>query len=399
MKLLIIAPQNCYPPADGGKIGIYFPLLEYAKWATVHYAFTTEKIPDENCKSHFENAGIQLHPFIINTKDSAVAMVKNIFYTIPFKFQKYFNLFFLQYLDSLISRENITHIWINHAHMASYALELKKKHPIRIYLREHNIEFSLVEQLIPFLPGILKKIIAGWQFRKTKRYEINAWHAFDQIVFISDADYEIARKHYTGKNTTLIYDSYEQDCIRQDSGQVQFEPDSFIYTGSMNTLQNAINLKTFVTNIWMQFKKENTSFKLCITGNTKEEVAKQLGVNLPDYHIEVMGFVPDINEAIASKQFFLSPTYIGSGVRIKVLNAMAAGAVCFITPKDEAMLNDIKDGKNCFVFSDYESFKSKLSMALNTEKYQATGMQAKLLMQQEKYSWQYYGQAVKRLMQ
>lgn len=399
MKILVIAPQNVYPPADGGKIGIYFPLLEFAKWATVHYAFTTDKMPDVNCKSHFEHAGIHLHPFVINTKDSAALLLKNAFYKIPFKFQKYYSKPFVQYLDSLIGRENITHIWINHAHMASYALELQKNHRLKIYLREHNIEFSLVEQLIPFLQGTLKRIIANWQLRKTQRYEIDAWQAFDKVVFISDADYATARQYYNGTNTTLIYDSYEKDSIKPVPEQVKSEPDTFIYTGSMHTLQNAINLKEFVKIIWIRFIKENPSFKLCITGNTKETVAKYLDVNLSDYQIEVLGFVPDINEAIASKQFFLSPTYIGSGVRIKVLNAMAAGAVCFITPRDEAMLDDITDGENCFVFSDYDSFIKKLSMALDLEKYRAISMHARSLMQQEKYSWRYYGQAVKTMMQ
>lgn len=399
MKLLIIAPQNAYPPADGGKIGIYFPLIEFARWATVHYAFTTDELPDVNCKKKLENQGVQLHPFVLTTKDSPLVLIKNIFFSIPFKFQKYYSSAFLQYLNLLVCRENITHVWINHAHMASYALALRKKHTVKIYLREHNIEFSLVQQLIPFLKSILKRKIAYWQFRKTLRYEVNAWRAFDKVVFISDADYATARQYYDGTNTTLIYDSYEKDSIKPITNATKFEPDSFIYTGSLHTLQNAINLKTFVNNIWTRFSKENPSYKLYITGNSAETVEKHLGINLSDHQIDVLGFVPDINEAIASKQFFLSPTYIGSGVRIKVLNAMASGAVCFITPMDEAMLDDIVDEKNCFVFSDYCSFTDKLVLARNPEKYKAVSKQASMLMQQEKYSWQYYGEAVKQLMQ
>ncbi len=399
MKLLVIAPQNCFPPKDGGKIGIYFPLVEYAKWCTVHYAFTTDVLPDASCTGHFIALGIHLHPFILNTKDTAVGLVKNIFSTVPFKFQKYFSPTFLTYLQTLISNEKITHVWINHAHMAEYALQLKQANAIKIHLREHNIEFSLVEQIIPFLSGRIKKILAKWQYHKTRKYETTAWNKFDTVVFISDADKAIARQYYHGTNTTIIYDSYEQISITKGANERQYEPGSFIFTGSVSTIQNAINLKTFIYEIWMPLVQANTRYKLYITGNDELAIKNLLHINLKEHHIFVMGFVDDIVSAIAEKQFFLSPTYIGAGVRIKVLNAMAMGAVCFISPKDEAMLDDICNKKNAFVFNDIHDFQKMIDVANNPQTYDAISKAAIHLTHQYKYSWSAYSDAVKKLLQ
>ncbi len=399
MKLLVIAPQNCFPPKDGGKIGIYFPLVEYAKWGTVHYAFTTDKLPDGECTQHFSSMGIHLHPFVIVTKDSAFGLIKNLFSSIPFKFQKYFSTLFLQYLQELIRKEKITHIWINHAHMAEYALQLKKQNAVKIYLREHNIEFSLVEQLVPFLEGNIKKRLANWQYHKTKQYETTAWNLFDKVILISDADKAIAEQYYIGQNTTLIYDSYEQAFMDKLIDENIYEPESFIFTGNINTIQNAINLKTFVHEIWNPFIYANPSYKLYITGNEKVAIENLLQINLMEHHIFVMGFVEDIVSAIRSKQFFLSPTYIGAGVRIKVLNAMALGAVCFISSKDEAMLNDICNKKNSLVFNDINDFQEMIAVANNPEIYKSVSNAAKELVNQYKYSWSAYSESVKRILQ
>lgn len=399
MKLLVIAPQNCFPPKDGGKIGIYFPLVEYAKWTTVHYAFTTDILPDASCITHFTTMGIQLHPFVMDTKDTAIGLFKNLFSAIPFKFQKYFSTTFLNYLQTLISNEHITHVWVNHAHMAEYALQLKQQNAIKIHLREHNIEFSLVEQLIPFLEGKIKKILAKWQYQKTKHYETTAWNLFDTVILISDADKAIAGQYYNGKNITTIYDSYEQAFLNQVNDIKNYEPGTFIFTGNIGTIQNAINLKTFIQKIWKPFVQANPFYKLYITGNDEASIETLLQINLVDHHIFVLGFVEDIVSAIASKQFFLSPTYIGAGVRIKVLNAMAMGAVCFISPKDEAMLDDICNKKNAFVFNNINDFQDMIEMANNSETYIAVSKAAKELVCQHKYSWSAYNESIKRILQ
>jgi hypothetical protein len=73
-----------------------------------------------------------------------------------------------------------------------------------------------------------------------------------------------------------------------------------------------------------------------------------------------LGFVEDVASTISSKKYFISPTYIGSGLRIKVLNALSGGAVCFLTPLDASMLSNFVDGENIIKFSDFKEFYEKL---------------------------------------
>jgi spore maturation protein CgeB len=51
---------------------------------------------------------------------------------------------------------------------------------------------------------------------------------------------------------------------------------------------------------------------------------------------------------------------MGSGVRIKILNAMALGMVCFISKLDYESMDYFVDMENVVQYSDFEEFYQKL---------------------------------------
>jgi polysaccharide biosynthesis protein PslH len=397
MNLLIIAPQNCYPPKDGGKIGIYYPIIHLKEYFNIHYAFITQESVTTEAVNEFQENKIQLHPFYLDTKDKAAGLIKNAFSKQPYKFQKYFSPSFLHYLENIFVKEKIDAVWTNHCHMAEYGIRLKKEFGIKIYLREHNIEYSLVQQLTGFIKNPLKRILAQWQFKKTKRYEINAWRLFEKTFFISDSDFEEALKNIDQQKAVLLFDSFDEKLLlREKNEDVIAELNSFIFTGNIGPVQNKINLQKFINEIWMPFVKTNADYKLYITGNTDDELEAALGKGFTDHNIINLGFVSDLQKTILSKQFFISPTFIGSGIRIKVLNAMASGAVCFITGIDKNMLHDINDMEHAVIFNSAESFAKKVKLLSNDKGlYNIISKNAKQLVQVKMHSWESYALKVK----
>ena len=64
-KLLYIAPQNPYPPENGGKIGIYYPAKYLAKYFDLYFV-TPYNITNCNLDisiEHFNNLNIKYFPF------------------------------------------------------------------------------------------------------------------------------------------------------------------------------------------------------------------------------------------------------------------------------------------------------------------------------------------------
>jgi hypothetical protein len=126
---------------------------------------------------------------------------------------------------------------------------------------------------------------------------------------------------------------------------------------------------------------------LYVTGNDDKELQKfQLPKNL---NIVSLGFVAQLSSVIASKKYFVSPTYIGSGMRIKVLNAMAAGAVCFLTPLDAEMAVFLKHSNNIIRFNNFPDFYTNLmDLESNVSLYNSISLQAKTI--SAAFSWKDY---------
>ena len=143
---------------------------------------------------------------------------------------------------------------------------------------------------------------------------------------------------------------------------IEVEPDTFIFTGSLNSFQNQNNLNYFIKNIWIPFSAKVPEAKLYITGDKEEILLYKLNMTkelLSKYNIVNLGFVDDIKQTISSKQFVVSPTLYGSGIRLKVLEALSLKKVTFVSDIDYQMASCFKDMENIVHYSNFEDFYNK----------------------------------------
>jgi glycosyltransferase involved in cell wall biosynthesis len=363
-KLLFLAPQNPYPPIDGGKISIYYPIKYLSKFFDIYF-ITPVKQLDENVDraiKHFQNIEVKYLPVVKNTDDKIIDLFKNVFNEVPFKWYKYYSDDILDLCKKLVIKEDIRYILISAPHMAIYAVKLKKLNPnLKIYLREHNIEFSLVEQFINFTKNPAYKLIGIWQLKKTKLLEQKYWELFDKIFFISDYDYEIAKSFRPdlASKFYVLYDGFEINkiCKCKEFGN------TFIIPTNINAIQNQISVKWFIEKIWIpsfDYIKQN-NFVLSITSGSEHEWKKILGVrNLEQFNIRLLGFVKNIDEELCKHKYVISPTIMGSGLRLKILHSMASGKVVFATGYDVKTVKVFKDMENIVEFNSSVEFIEKI---------------------------------------
>ncbi len=375
-NILYMAPQNVIPPVDGGKIGIYYPLLFLSKFYDL-YLFFIKDVSENVDINDYLALGIKGVEYCeLDKKDRLINLLLNYSKKEPFKFQKYFNCLCLNKIDEIVLKNKIDLIICSHPHLFKYALYLKKKYNIKILLREHNLEYQLVYEYYKYEKNPVKKYIAYTQYIKTKKYETKAWNIADGVVFISDTDYKEAVKYSKNiEHFYLVYDGFiinkfkTNDIIKNR----EYEPFSCIFTGNLNTLQNRINLNWFIKSIWLNFIKKNYKYKLYITGNNDQSITEKLSYKISELNkinIFNLGFVKDIDAAISSKQFFISPSIIGSGIRIKILHALSLGVPVFATIKDYEMISLFDDMNNIIMFKDFEEFEIKINnLTINMENY------------------------------
>lgn len=388
-KILCIAPQNPLPYTDGGKIGIFFPLKYLAKYNDLYFSCPVQKINNNDIRNYKEY-NIKFFPYFLNTKDNYKFYFKSLFTQRSFKLEKYYNKKYLKYLVNLVNENNIEILWINSLHMGIYGIKLKKYYPhLKIFLREHNIEYELVRQYSKHCNNIFIKFISYLEYLKTKRYEINTCKKFDKTYFISDSDLEIAKTFGNYSQDNLIYDGVEIE----NNLNIDCEDNSFIFTGSLSSFQNGKNLNNFIKNIWKPFINRYPQNKLYITGNTNKMLHDKLNLSVNDLHdmnIYNLGFVENIKETIQSKKYIVSPTLCGSGIRLKVLEGLSLKRPIFVLDTDFLMCNKFKDLVNIIHYSTVENFCSKYLLLENDKKLYDKICNNGFKLAKEVFSWQIY---------
>lgn len=398
-KILFLMLQDALPPTDGGKIGIFYPIKYFAKYCEVYMALPVEQISDEIYEK-YAKYDIAAIPFQFSTKDSPYYYFKSIFSNISFKMTKYYNQKFYEKIEKFVKENNIEHVWAGGAHMAKYAIKLKKKYPhIKIYLREHNIEYKILKQYCENMKNLFIKAFAYIEYFKTKKYEQSLWGKFDKVFFISDTDYKEAKLHKVNlANLTMIYDGMELNYLGEND---LVEENSFILSGTLYSFQNQVNLKYFVKQIWKSFVKKHNEAKLYLTGNKDETVCSVLGMSTEEckrYNIINLGFVDDIQKTIAQKQYVLSPTIAGAGIRLKVLEACALSKVVFVSRIDYDMCKHFKDMDNIVLFENELDFTNKYEKLANNKELQLEIQRNAKKVADEIFSWEKYVQTAMEYM-
>jgi glycosyltransferase involved in cell wall biosynthesis len=91
----------------------------------------------------------------------------------------------------------------------------------------------------------------------------------------------------------------------------------------------------------------------------------------------VKGFVEDISEVLLEADIFIAPVRFGSGVNVKVLEAMSYGVPVITTPKGAEGI-EARDGEHFMVAKNEEEFASAVEyLFMNPEARESMGMKAR----------------------
>lgn len=378
-NMLFISHRDNFPYNDGGKVASFWGMKTLSKIFNVSYAFLTNKI-EADSSSKYEQFGIKAYPFEKNTDDNYLDYPKTIFSKLSFKFNKFYSSAMLKMLCEIVEKDNIDIVFCSQAQVSEYGIQLKKKYPyLKIYLWEHNIEYKLVKYYAKASDSIFMKVIAYFEYIKTKMYELSAWEKFDKVFFISDLDMRTAKEYNEKFNQNNVIYTPMQEITKEKTEPI--EENSFIFCGSLKSYQNCGNLRYFIKNIWLPFIKKVPDAKLYITGNSEEYLAKRLKKSvkeLQSINIINLGFVEDLQKVILSKKYFISPTIFGSGIRIKVLEALSLKRVIFLTDIDYKMADCFKDMENVVLYKDSDDFYKKYTeLEKNRDLYELIGTRGK----------------------
>lgn len=236
--------------------------------------------------------------------------------------------------DSNIFESMLTEVETNEFDIIFYAglqtcahlQTLKNKYPLAQHiLYQVNIEYLLYSRIANAQRSWLHKWAYRMQAHFMRDFEFDSIKKVDKILFISSND-EFHFKHTLRsiQSISLLPPSLKSP-IKIDSNQIGAPICAF---ANWDWAPNYQGLDWFLDNVWPMLIMKEPSIKLNIAGrhmSTSQQKRIRETAN-----IEYVGFVEDLKAFMESSSVMIAPLISGSGIKIKIVEALAH-ALPFVT--------------------------------------------------------------------
>lgn len=182
------------------------------------------------------------------------------------------------------------------------------------------------------LPAAIYSLI---QTRRIERFERELCQKVDGVIAVSEEDRKFLREYkgapiYVMSNGIYVNDySPPSNHVRNDH--------QIVFTGKMDYRPNVDAIEWFTEDILPRIQARFPSNKLIIVGRNPHSRIQPLATH---DNIEITGRVDSVQPYLHGAGVFVVPLRIGSGTRLKILEAMASGCAVVSTSIGAAGLND-----------------------------------------------------------
>lgn len=153
-------------------------------------------------------------------------------------------------------------------------------------------------------------------------FEAKAWNSFDAHIAIND-DERAVIESVVGQEVSTVFPYFKDSAQEPTTGSSS--PEKILYIGSA-AHHNVHGLQHFLTNIWPVVKLHQPAAKLMVAGSIGNSFQSS---KIPG--VEFLGRVDQLDKVAAQCQFAINPVYMGSGVKIKVLDYLDLNLPCITT--------------------------------------------------------------------
>lgn len=202
-----------------------------------------------------------------------------------------------------------------------------------VIIRSHNVESEIWKLHASMETSILKRFYLRNLEKTLRKEEIEILNKATVVWAISEEDQQWIKTYTDQKNAVLLPVSVPID----PTISVDYQNNNFFHLGSMDWKPNQEAVNFLVTRIWNN--PSISEFTLKIAGSKSEHYSF--------YHtnaIEVVGWVKNSNEFMSKSGTLVTPIQSGSGIRIKLLEAMALGVPCITTKLGASGIDIEKSG-------------------------------------------------------
>lgn len=373
-KILQITNKPPFPEVDGGSLGIAKMSKFYAnhsKFKLSIFATETHKHPLD--KKAIQNSLPKETPFdcvFIDTKPTWLGAIKAIFNNKSYNMTRFNQKAVSRKLTGLLSENEYDFVQFENIFVAQYYPLIKKLSKAKIVLNSANVEYEIWERL-SCKSSFLKRTYFSKLAKQLKKEEEQIWNSMDAIICATDKDKQTIEIETNSKNLITV-PFYLDNKKYIPKHKESINEVSFFHLGAMDWLPNVEGIEWFIDSVWNKIPQPKQLF---IAGKS---MPKPL-LNIPDFTIVCEGFVPDAKEYMLEHDVMIVPLHSGSGIRVKIIEAMALGK-CIISTSVGLEGIEYTEGKNVLIANTADEFVYQITkLTSNPTMIKQIGEEAKKL--------------------
>lgn len=385
-KILFVTTRIPYPPWEGHQIRTYNLLKRVCEQHDVHLVSFVRKDEDPAHADHLRTLcqSVDLIPIPAdqNRAKLVITILAGFVTKTPFVVRKYYSSAMDEKLRIVIDHTSPDLIHFDMLPLAQY---LPLCRDIPTVLNDHNVESLLVERRAESASSLPEKIFFSNQAHKLERFESFAATNASQVLACSRDDADTLSQMADGKVIHVIANGVDTEAF-VPSDKVQPGPNKIIFVGGMGWFPNKDGMNFFIREALPLICAKNPEAKLIVVGKSE-------GLVIPEAmqdKVMVTGFVDDFRPLVHEAGVYILPLRVGSGTRLKLLEAMAMGkAIVSTTIGCEGV--ELEHEKNILIADTPEQIATAVLRLIQDEALRQRLGQAAHNLAKRSYDWRSLG--------
>lgn len=319
MNVLHISLKPVYPQVDGGCTAManFLELLHETFKTVDHICIATPKHPffasdyNENLPANVK----LLSHFYIDTTIKKRKFLCSLGRKIPYQTERFYTFEMANYLAEIA--ENYDVVFLESAFLLPYLKHLTKAK--KVFVRTHNAEFKIWETKAETTKNVLNKIVFKRLSDQMKHYELSCLNQTNGLIHISSKDEQTLQALLPNvPQLTVSLALNDTDFV---TPKADFNTNELGFLGAMNWQPNERAIETLQKTFFPTLQTKFPQSKLFIAGFGTEKITATHS------NCTILGTVADLDDFYAKISVFLAPLESGSGLKIKVVQAISQGKI------------------------------------------------------------------------
>ncbi|MGH9412168.1 MAG: glycosyltransferase [Terriglobales bacterium] len=197
-------------------------------------------------------------------------------------------------------------------------------HPLIV--NHHNLEHRIFDTYCQTEPAAWKRAAAAWESRKTRRWEIAVGRRTSLNWVCSRVDRDGLVQQQPGATVEVV----PNVAPAMTAPELAEEDGLVVFQGALDWLPNRDAVQYFLTAIWPRVRTAQPNARLLVVG--RNPPAAFVARHQCEPQVSFTGTVAETAPYLARAALTVAPLRMGSGTRLKILEAAAMGKPTVATP-------------------------------------------------------------------